>query len=78
MLLRGKGSTLLLRLPKVEHSADIDLEINAASVQVAATGLYQPLHVALPDGLDDDRASARWDSKARELRVYLPRRRAAS
>ena len=70
------GYLLLISLPNVASSREVDLEINEAAVDCHVPHVYARLHVPLPEHacLDDTNAMASWQSKTRQLKVTLPRK----
>lgn len=70
----GGGYLLEIQLPKVVRSSEVELQISPRVVEVEVPGVYSPLHVTLPryPAVDDDNATARFDTKQRTLRLSLP------
>ena len=72
-LTRDETSLLLTaHLPLVAKMAQLDLALSSQAVSLQAEGLYEALEVQLPDPVDEEAASARFDKKARRLTVRLP------
>ena len=74
MSCRSWWSGVAIRMPLVASSATVDLSISHDKVEIEVPQVYAALAVALPEGLDDAKAIASFDRKARELKVQLPRR----
>lgn len=70
----GGGYLLVVRLPKVARSSEVDLSIGPRIVEIEVPGMYAGLRVPLPKhpAVDDDEATARFDSKQRTLKLFLP------
>ena len=64
----------MVRLPKVARSSEVDLSIGPRVVEIEVPGVYASLSVPLPKhpAVDDDEATARFDSKQRTLKLFLP------
>ena len=74
----SKGAYLLvIRLPKVVKSSQVDLEVSEDVVEVEVPGVYARISVPLSAPCDDDEAEARWDKVRKVLKVHLPPKKRA-
>ena len=65
---------LVVSLPLVPGMSAVDLQISPAGILLTAPGLYAPLAVQLPAGIDDAAARAKFDKRSHKLTVVLPRK----
>lgn len=69
---QGPGFTLIVSLPLVGKSREVDLSVNPDSVELSVPDKYGVLKVALPKLVDDEALLAKYDTKMRSLKVWLP------
>ena len=67
------GHVLVVHLPGVRSSREVDLAVDSNTVEVEVPSMYAKLVVELPPGVSDAKATARWTKGDSVLRVLLPR-----
>ena len=70
----GGGYLLEVKLPMVAKSSEVDLQIGPDVVELGVPNVYSTLSVPMPrqPAVDDDNATARFDTKVRVLKLFLP------
>ena len=63
---------LRVEMPLVAAMSGVSLSVSEHEVEVEAEGVYSPLRLTLPERVDDQAGSAKFDKKARALTIKLP------
>ena len=67
----GAHALLSVRVPSVGSSKEIDLSVSDELVELEAPG-HAPLRVPLPRKVDSAKTKARFDTKAKRLKITMP------